>query len=246
MKQKIYRTTFCRKQFTWYLGIVPQDWSEFEIQNYHLSKEHTLPTSLLRPLRRQRAAAPGRRFRRAWNPETPNAKKLSNGHRRFFLTKPPGKLLSSVIKSDPLSLVFQSQRCSYANLFTNQIKSLFKTKEDCQWAAGMTISVNSAIVQLFLNWILKKNKQKNKPYHRYQFKCNTCEQNHIPYGPHLSELAVRAKGRWKRRAYPGLSQSSPLQSGDQLPTWEEGWGQWILEHILLHKTNHFAHHLLKK
>lgn len=97
----------------------------------------------------------------------------------------------------------------------------------------MTISVNSPIVQIFLNWILKK---KNKTDHQYQFKCNTYKQNlplpshqkfsnTIPYGPHLSELAVRAKGRWKQRACPGLSQSSPLQVGDQLPTWEEGWGQ---------------------
>lgn len=47
----------------------------------------------------------------------------------------------------------------------------------------------------------------------------------IPYGPHLSELAARAKGMWNPRACPGLSQSAPLQIGGQLPTWEEGSGR---------------------
>lgn len=47
----------------------------------------------------------------------------------------------------------------------------------------------------------------------------------IPYGPHLSELASRAKGTWNLRACPGLNQSAPPRTGGQLPTWEEGWGQ---------------------
>ena len=63
---------------------------------------------------------------------------------------------------------------------------------------------------------------------------------------HLFELAGKVKGMWDLRIYPVQSPFFLLQCSDQEPTWAEGYGQWIRGHILLHKTNHFAHHPLKE
>lgn len=153
------RAPSCRKEFTWYLRIVHQDWSALEILNYYLAKGNTLPTSLLRPFRRQRAAAPGRRFRRAWNPENQIQKKLSNEYKRFFMTKPPGRIVSSVVRSDPLSLfssICKRQICPLMHKSHKiPIKKQKRLKNVGSWYEYFSILSTSAVI---FNWIIKKKR----------------------------------------------------------------------------------------